>query len=45
MKEFAEIYVSENERIFTYTVPEAEQAAAEVGCAAEVLAEYFLRTH
>jgi len=36
LKEFAEIYVSENEKIFTYAVPEAEQAAAEVGCAAEV---------
>ena len=36
MKEFAEIFVSENEKIFTYAVPEAEQAAADIGCAVEL---------
>ena len=36
MKEFAEIYISENEQIFTYAVPETEQAAAEIGCAVKV---------
>ncbi|MDR1997186.1 MAG: hypothetical protein LBQ83_02540 [Candidatus Margulisbacteria bacterium] len=34
MKDFAEIYV--NQKIYTYAVPAGEQAAAEIGCAAEV---------
>ena len=44
MKEFAEIYVNENEKIFTYAVPETEQAAAEVGCAAEITLQGKKRT-
>jgi primosomal protein N' (replication factor Y) len=36
LKEFVEIYVNENEKIFTYAVPEIEQPAAEIGCAVNI---------